>query len=203
MFFTIGARRFGVPVADLAWKKSDDHPGFCVSGVQVSLSAHYLATHHVLPLISSYQRLWSLTFEQIRADLAGRNAKLHSPRRYVHQEPLCRPVVRIRQGGFGSGRIGRSYGYPLDLIVFLPIPLSIFPLSSTRFCVPFGYSFWDAWVTFVHPDRRCFRHTSCETWGRDLKLQGVNIDCWCLSSFHLCLSTITFIWQEDRITTFS
>ena len=36
IFFTINNQRFGVPIADLAWKASDQYPGQCISGVQVS-----------------------------------------------------------------------------------------------------------------------------------------------------------------------
>ena len=36
VFFTIGGRRFGVPIEDLARKASDETSGMCISGVQVS-----------------------------------------------------------------------------------------------------------------------------------------------------------------------
>jgi hypothetical protein len=36
VFFNIGGQRLGVPIEDLAWKKSDHLEGLCISGIQVS-----------------------------------------------------------------------------------------------------------------------------------------------------------------------
>ena len=35
VFFNLGGQRFGVPIEDLAWKKSDHLEQMCISGIQV------------------------------------------------------------------------------------------------------------------------------------------------------------------------
>jgi hypothetical protein len=37
LFINISGQKFGIPIGDLAWKKTDKYEGMCVSGVQVSL----------------------------------------------------------------------------------------------------------------------------------------------------------------------
>jgi len=36
VFFNLSGQRYGVPIEDMAWKKSDYLEGMCISGVQVS-----------------------------------------------------------------------------------------------------------------------------------------------------------------------
>jgi hypothetical protein len=38
IFVNMAGQRFGIPIEDLAWKKSSFLPGMCISGVQVSSS---------------------------------------------------------------------------------------------------------------------------------------------------------------------
>ncbi|KAK8845468.1 hypothetical protein IAR55_006181 [Kwoniella newhampshirensis] len=54
VFFTVGGRKFGVPIEDLAWKVSSQYKGMCISGVQGGMSSFtvlgdmFIKNHYVV-----------------------------------------------------------------------------------------------------------------------------------------------------------
>lgn len=75
LFITVGPKKFGVPIEDLAWAESSKYPGMCISGVQVSftpetpdIQCEYVVLRHFF--------------------LAGRSTTFHRIGRYLYQESL-------------------------------------------------------------------------------------------------------------------